>query len=364
MTQLSSEAIEIIHLEKGYGGQKVIRDISLSVGKGELVTLLGPSGCGKTTTLRCVAGFVSPDAGSIRIGGHDVMRVPPYRRHLGMVFQSFALFPTMSVFNNVAFGLKLRSVGRAEIEERVRKALALVRLEGFADRMPKQLSGGQQQRVSLARALVYEPRVLLLDEPLSSIDAKLRVEMRNEIRELQKSLGLAAIYVTHDQEEALSISDRVALINDGRIEQLGAPWEMYNHPASLFAASFIGTSNILAARVVGGNKERMLRVDDRLALPSAGACLAEGDLCWAVVRPEAVELKKCADAEQAHGIVRAIAMLGANLRFEIGLRDETKVLCDIAHNGELPGLRPGDPVSISADPQRVVAVPRTDDKRR
>jgi putative spermidine/putrescine transport system ATP-binding protein len=362
VTQRLSDAIEINHLEKGFGGTSVIRDLSLSVAKGELVTLLGPSGCGKTTTLRCVAGFISPDAGSIRIGGRDVLRVPPYRRHLGMVFQSFALFPHMTVFNNVAFGLKLRSVARTELEEQVRKALALVRLDGFADRMPKQLSGGQQQRVSLARALVYKPKVLLLDEPLSSLDAKLRVEMRNEIRDLQKSLGLAAIYVTHDQEEALSISDRVALMNNGRIEQLSAPWEMYNQPRSLFAASFIGTSNIVPAQVASDGETKLLRLDEVLSLSSATCDLAAGDRCWAVIRPEAIAIARNPHAGlQPHGTLRAITMLGATLRFEVGLQDGTRVLCDMAHQGKLPALEPGDPVVLTADPQRVVAIPRSDD---
>lgn len=361
MPQPSSNAIEIGHLDKSYAGNAVIRDLSLNVAQGELVTLLGPSGCGKTTTLRCVAGFVSPDAGSIRIGGRDVLEVPPYRRHLGMVFQSFALFPHMSVFDNVAFGLRLRSVGRAEMQERVRKALGLVRLDGLGERMPKQLSGGQQQRVSLARALVYQPEILLLDEPLSSLDAKLRVEMRNEIRELQKGLGLAAIYVTHDQEEALSISDRVALMNGGRIDQLSAPWEMYNQPASLFAASFIGTSNRLAAQVETGNGQgKMLRVDERLALPCSGTVLADGRACWAVVRPEALAIEPCTDAVSAHGTLRSVTMLGANLRFEVGLGADAKILCDAQHNGKLPGLQPGDLVRLTADPQRVVAIARDD----
>jgi putative spermidine/putrescine transport system ATP-binding protein len=365
MTLHSSDAIEVSRLEKGYGGVAVIRDLSLSVTQGELVTLLGPSGCGKTTTLRCIAGFVAPDSGAIRIGGRDILKVPPYRRRLGMVFQSFALFPHMTVFNNVAFGLKLRSVARAELEERVRKALALVRLEGFADRMPKQLSGGQQQRVSLARALVYEPQVLLLDEPLSSLDAKLRVEMRKEIRDLQKNLGLAAIYVTHDQEEALSISDRVALMNDGGIEQLSAPWEMYNKPRTLFAASFIGTSNILPAQAAAGGQGRLLRLDDTLSFPSATCEIAEGDRCWAVIRPEAISIARSPESgSPAHGRLRAITMLGANLRFEIALREETKVLCDMPHDGKMPAIEPGDPVILTADPQRVVAIPRSDDQRR
>ena len=248
---MTAAFIEVEELSKRYGASTVVDRVSFGAQEGELLTFLGPSGCGKTTTLRCIGGFITPDGGAIRIGGADMRTVPPHRRQLGMVFQNYALFPHLSVFENVAFGLRVRGVGHEETARRTGRALEMVRLAGLADRYPKQLSGGQQQRVALARALVYEPRVLLLDEPLSNLDAKLRIEMRSEIRNLQRELGLTALYVTHDQEEALSISDRVMVMNQGRVEQISAPWDLYNRPRTLFVASFVGTANILPARPNG-----------------------------------------------------------------------------------------------------------------
>ena len=232
-------------LTKRYGDALAVASLDLAVPKGELVALLGPSGCGKTTTLRMVAGLITPSAGRIVVGGNDITAMPPYRRDMGLVFQSYALFPHMTVAKNVAFGLEMRNVPQSEISARVKEALAMVRLEALAERKPRELSGGQQQRVALARALVIRPSILLLDEPLSNLDAKLRDEMRNEIRDIQQSLGITAVFVTHDQVEALSMCDKVVVMKGGKLEQIGTPVEVYEHPASPFVASFVGRTNRL-----------------------------------------------------------------------------------------------------------------------
>ena len=266
-------SIQIRDLVKRFGATTALDRVTLDVEPGELFFLLGPSGCGKTTLLRHVAGFYEPDEGRILIGGEDVTRVPPHRRDTGMVFQSYALWPHMTLAENVAFGLRMRGVGKAETAERVRKALAAVKMEDKASRKPNQLSGGQQQRVALARALVVQPRCLLLDEPLSNLDAKLRLEMRGEIRRICKEAGLTAVYVTHDQKEALSIADRIAVMQAGRLEQVGAPLEVYRKPKNRFVASFIGETNFLPPDFFGA----------QASFPGAAALS---------VRPETVRLGK------------------------------------------------------------------------
>jgi putative spermidine/putrescine transport system ATP-binding protein len=241
-------------LTKRFGATLAVDDVSLEIGEGELVALLGPSGCGKTTTLRMIAGFVEPDRGRILVGERDVTRLPPYRRDAGMVFQGYALFPHLTVAQNVSFGLEMRRLAKAEATARVNEALRLVRLEGLAERMPRELSGGQQQRVALARALVINPSVFLLDEPLSNLDAKLRHEVRLEIRQLQQRLGLTTIFVTHDQEEALTIADRLVLMKGGAVQQIGTPGELYEKPANLFVADFIGKSNFLVGEMIADDE--------------------------------------------------------------------------------------------------------------
>ena len=243
-------------VRKAYGETVAMDGVDLAVDEGELLTLLGPSGCGKTTTLNVIAGFVAPDAGRVLIDGTDVSGTPAWQRGLGVVFQSYALFPHMSVADNIAFGLRERHVGRTEAAARVRDALTLVRLDGVADRRPAQLSGGQQQRVALARALVIRPRVLLLDEPLAALDRKLRQEMRAELKEIQRAVGTTTVFVTHDQHEALGLSDRVAVMNHGRIEQLGTPEEVYERPVTAFVADFVGASSVLTGRAAGGHLSR------------------------------------------------------------------------------------------------------------
>ena len=242
--------VELINLNKSYDGQLVLKNINLTIYNGEFLTLLGPSGCGKTTTLRLIGGFEMPDSGDVLIKGTPVTALPPNKRHVNTVFQSYALFPHMSVYNNVAFGLKMAGIKKAEIRERVMEVLEVVKLTNYADRKPSQLSGGQQQRVAMARALVNKPDVLLLDEPLSALDAKLRVQMQKELKLIQQKLGISFILVTHDQEEALSISDRVVVMNEGEIQQVGRPKEVYEEPQNLFTARFVGDINIFDAVVV------------------------------------------------------------------------------------------------------------------
>src|SRR5947208_8421237 len=242
-------ALELIDLSKRYGDHAAVAGVTLDVADGEFLVLLGPSGCGKTTTLRMIAGLVEPSGGATRIAGSDVTWLPPWRRNTAMVFQSYALFPHMTVAENVAFGLEMRKLAKSEIEARTGEALRLVRLEGYADRLPRQLSGGQQQRVALARALAIRPDVLLLDEPLSNLDAKLREEVRIDIGELQRQLGLTTIMVTHDQEEALTVADRLVVMADGEIRQIGSQRDLYEQPADQFVANFVGRSTFLTGRV-------------------------------------------------------------------------------------------------------------------
>jgi ABC-type Fe3+/spermidine/putrescine transport system ATPase subunit len=260
-------AVELRAVTKRFGDHVAVDDLDLDVREGEFLSLLGPSGCGKTTTLRLIAGFERPDAGAIRIGGRDVASLPPYKRPVNTVFQSYALFPHLSVRDNVAYGLKQRGLSRPERRARAEEALELVRLPGMQGRKPRALSGGQQQRVALARALVMEPEVLLLDEPLGALDLKVRRQLQIELKRIQESVGITFVYVTHDQEEALAMSDRVAVMNEGRIEQLGAPQEIYDRPATEFVAGFIGDTNFIErdGRRVGVRPERL-----RLARTDAG----------------------------------------------------------------------------------------------
>ncbi len=262
--------VELRHISKSYPGVQALDDVDLDIESGEFFTLLGPSGCGKTTLLRTVAGFIRQDTGEVRVAGRRIDDMPAYRRDIGLVFQDYAIFPHMTVGDNVAFGLRNRRRPRQEIAERVARALELVRLGGHAGRLPHQLSGGQQQRVGLARAIVIEPQILLMDEPLSNLDAKLRIELRDDIRDLQRSLGITTIYVTHDQEEALVLSDRICVMQGGHIHQIGTPWEIYAEPATLFVASFVGTMNVIADLPVGAGGTLSLGVAPRQVPALAG----------------------------------------------------------------------------------------------
>ncbi|MBL8702761.1 MAG: ABC transporter ATP-binding protein [Alphaproteobacteria bacterium] len=264
---MTAAGIRIRDVNLSYGRNHVLKDVSLDVAPGEFFAFLGPSGCGKTTLLRLIAGFAQAAGGTVEVGGTDVSALPPWKRDVGMVFQSYALWPHMTVRRNVAFGLEERRLPRAEIDRRVTAALELVGLAALADRRPSQLSGGQQQRVALARTIAIEPKVLLLDEPLSNLDAKLRVQVRRELRELQQRLGITTIFVTHDQEEANTICDRIAVMNEGVVQQVGTPMELYERPANLFVAGFLGHANILDGRVVGEGAARRFEAAAGVRLP-------------------------------------------------------------------------------------------------
>lgn len=293
----AKKGVRLEHISKIYQDPKThqdfyaVRDISLDIAPGSFVTLLGPSGCGKTTTLRMIAGFESPDEGEIYLGGQPINALTPNKRDTAMVFQSYALFPHYNVFDNVAYGLKLRKVPKDQIQKRVSDILELVELSGMESRMTNQLSGGQQQRVALARALVVEPGVLLFDEPLSNLDAKLRVQMRTEIRRIQQKLGITAIYVTHDQAEAMSISDQIIIMQKGVIAQIGSPMEIYYHPVSEFVADFIGEANFLPGVVADSSAtETVVRVGDATVAVASDRAAEKGAPCEIVLRPEAVTL--------------------------------------------------------------------------
>ena len=311
--------VELEGVSKAYGAHRAVHELSLAVASGESVALLGPSGCGKTTTLNMIAGFLDPDAGHIRIDGRLVGGVPPYRRNIGMVFQHYALFPHLTVADNLAFGLRMRKAEKPEIARRVGGALDLVHLGGLERRYPRELSGGQQQRVALARALVVEPAVLLLDEPLSNLDAKLRQAMREEIVELQQRLGITTIFVTHDQEEALAIARRIAVMDAGRVEQIGTPEAIYGHPRTEFVARFIGEANLLPGEVVGSEPGGLrVRVDmGALILAPAEAGFKPGDRVLVMIRPEKVHIgpaRAGASGNRIEAAVKSVSFLGAVTR--------------------------------------------------
>ena len=289
--------LKIEHLEKSFGPNRVVKDFNLNIEKGEFISLLGPSGCGKTTVLRMVAGFETPTSGEILIDGHDMTAQRPNQRAIGMMFQAYALFPNMTVADNVAFGLKVKGVARDEIKSRVDEMLQLIGLPDLANRFPFQLSGGQQQRVALARALAPRPRVLLLDEPLSALDAKVRVSLRNEIREIQRELGITTIFVTHDQEEAMSISDRIVVMNGGIAEQVGAPFEIYNQPRTKFVANFVGTLNTLTATVENAGTGQVSLAGQSVTLGAGKIAAAKGATVTLALRPEAIRLGRFEDRD-------------------------------------------------------------------
>ncbi len=300
--------VKLENVTKVYGAVVAVDHASLEIEHGELFTLLGPSGCGKTTTLRIIAGFEVPEEGRVYFDDEDVTFKKPYERGTAMVFQNYALWPHMTVYDNIAYGLRIRKIPENEIRRRVREVLELVKLEGMENRYPLQLSGGQQQRVALARALVVEPRVLLLDEPLSNLDAKLRVEMREEIKRIQKRLGITTIYVTHDQLEAMSISDRVAIMNEGRILQIGSPREIYFYPRSLFVADFIGRSNIFYGEVVETRDVYVRVYVDELSCELEGVSIETGlkGKVAVVIRPETVLLEKPVVEREEFNVLKGV----------------------------------------------------------
>ena len=320
--------LDLHALAKRYGDFYAVREVSLAVADGEFLVLLGPSGCGKTTTLRMVAGFIEPTAGHVKLGGGDVTQLPPWKRNAGMVFQSYALFPHLTVAQNVAFGLEMRRLARTDIDRRVDEALALVRLSGFGGRLPRQLSGGQQQRVALARALAIRPDVLLLDEPLSNLDAKLRQEVRVEIRELQRQLGLTTVMVTHDQEEALTMADRLVVMNEGLVHQVGTQRDLYERPADRFVAGFVGRSTFLEGTVEAPGR---FRTDGGLQLACTNG--SKPGRAALALRPERVEIgSKPAGLDNAlPGTVEFVSYLGALIDIHVRLSPGDRVVVQIAN---------------------------------
>ena len=339
--------VSLQHVTKSYGDVVAVSDVTLTVAHGEFVALLGPSGCGKTTTLQMLAGFVEVTSGEILIDGKSMRGIPPHKRNIGVVFQSYALFPHLTVFDNVAFGLKMRNIEPSEIAERVNRALRLVQLTGLDKRYPRELSGGQQQRVALARALVIEPAVLLLDEPLSNLDANLREQMRFEIREIQKRIGITTVFVTHDQNEAMAVADRMVVMSKGQVRQVGTAQEIYEHPRDLFVATFIGQANLLRgtiAAVRDAEVELGLDIGQR-AIARHNGNARVGDLKILALRPEDLQLgaEEQPGMNNIRGTVMRASYLGAATNVGVRIGDATLVVSIPRGRGV---VREGEPVVV------------------
>jgi putative spermidine/putrescine transport system ATP-binding protein len=346
---------------KRYGSLAALDDVSLEIARGAFMTLLGPSGSGKTTLLMAIAGFVEPDAGDILLEGRSVLARPPERRDFGMVFQGYALFPHQTVTENIAFPLRARRVSAAERRARIERVLDLVQLSGLGDRLPRQLSGGQQQRVALARALVYEPKLLLLDEPLSALDRKLRVELQSELKALHARLEMTFVYVTHDQDEALSLSDRIAVMRAGRIEQLGAPQELYRRPRTAFVAGFLGKSNMIAAQVIGRNGAGLTLSRAGVTLVAGAAEAPIGAEVTLAVRPEHVAVSTAeptALPNRTRAIVRARSFFGASLHLDLESSALGPLTAEASGWSDDTALRPGAEVWVGWSAEAPVLVER------
>jgi putative spermidine/putrescine transport system ATP-binding protein len=349
--------LELTGVQKRFGEVAAVEDFNLAAQRGEFVSFLGPSGCGKTTTLRMIAGFEQPTSGTIVVDGTDITHRPPNRRNVGMVFQSYALFPNMSVADNIGFGLKVRKTPKDKIRKKVDELLSIINLPDKGERYPYQLSGGQQQRVALARALAIEPQVLLLDEPLSALDAKIRVVLRKEIRSIQRQLGITTVYVTHDQEEALSLSDRVVVMSEGRIEQIGSPADIYNFPATSFVASFVGTLNLLGANVVdaAGGRLSVEGQEIRAAKPISEA--RDGSTVTVALRPESIELGEGGGANRLKGIVEDVSFLGSIVRTRVRLGDAgTTISLDTFNDPNLTTAAIEEVVTVSFPPEASLVI--------
>ncbi len=333
--------VDIRNVDLSYGVNHVLKDVSLRIKPGEFFAFLGPSGCGKTTLLRLIAGFNRADRGDVLVGGEDVSNLPPWKRDVGMVFQSYALWPHMSVAQNVAFGLEERKVPKAEVVRRVQAALDLVGLGHLADRKPSQLSGGQQQRVAVARTIVVEPKVLLLDEPLSNLDAKMRIQVRRELRDLQQRLNLTTIFVTHDQEEANAICDRIAIMNDGVIQQIGTPVELYEKPANLFVANFLGAANVIAGKIEG--RSFVMGEGLQVALPEESHPPTNARL---VIRPHFLKVDHAPPAGSLPAVVSHIEFLGANVRYGLTMGD-VSLSVDAPFQSSTALYKPGEQVFVT-----------------
>ena len=348
MTDQTVIAIE--HVTKRFGAFVAVDNANFGIHRGEFFSMLGPSGCGKTTTLRMIAGFEQPSEGAIRLEGEDVSRVPPYKRNVNTVFQQYALFPHLSVSANVAFGLQSKKVPKADVARRVDEMLAVVRLADFGARKPAQLSGGQQQRVALARALVNYPSALLLDEPLGALDLKLRQTMQLELKRIQREVGITFVFVTHDQEEALTMSDRIAVMNEGHVEQIGTPEEIYHQPASEFVAGFIGMANLLPATLesVNGALATAVLPDGTSVSAPAVQGLRHGDPATFMIRPERMRLQ-VGTSEGITAEVVDLVFQGPLIRFELKTAEGSPIVAHVGPDEDLPLLRPGDRVQVTWD---------------
>ena len=344
---MADSFLSIQHVNKSFGDVTVVRDFNLDVAPGEFVSFLGPSGCGKTTVLRMVAGFEEPSAGKIMIGGKDVTRLKPNQRNIGMVFQAYALFPNLTVAQNIAFGLRVAGASKSDQDKRVAEMLDIIKLPQFGDRYPYQLSGGQQQRVALARALAPKPKLLLLDEPLSALDAKVRVSLREEIRAIQKSLGITTIFVTHDQEEALSISDRIAVMYGGKAEQVGTPFEIYNRPATKFVANFVGTLNVLEGTVSDAAAGKVRINAEEIAMKGRLNGSKTGDKMSLALRPEAISLgRRPGNDARLSGEIADVHFLGSVIRVRVGVGSDV-VSLDTFNSPATPPPSVGEKTEIS-----------------
>jgi len=347
--------IGIDRVTKRFATFTAVHEADFGIGRSEFFSMLGPSGCGKTTTLRMIAGFEMPTAGRITLEGKDVSRIPPYKRNVNTVFQHYALFPHMSVFDNVAFGPRSKRVAKSDVASRVKDLLAVVRLSDLASRKPTQLSGGQQQRVALARALVNYPSALLLDEPLGALDLKLRQAMQIELKRIQREVGITFVYVTHDQEEALTMSDRIAVMNEGRVEQIGTPEEIYHSPTSTFVAGFIGTANLLPAKIesfAGDRATVSLPGGRRCELPIGSAATVAHSAATVMVRPERFHVSVQEPGATRPAVPATVADLtfqGPVVRAELRAHDGTAVVAHLGPEVDLPMLRPGDEVWVTWD---------------
>jgi spermidine/putrescine transport system ATP-binding protein len=356
--QVSDTVIRLDHVRKSFGDFVAVEHADFGIEQGEFFAMLGPSGCGKTTTLKMIAGFEQPTSGKVLLNGADVSRVPPYKRNVNTVFQQYALFPHMTVADNVRFGPRSKKLPKSEYESNVAQMLEVVRLGEFADRRPSQLSGGQQQRVALARALVNFPSALLLDEPLAALDLKLREAMQFELKRIQREVGITFVFVTHDQGEALTMSDRIAVMSDGRVEQIGTPQEIYNSPASLFVAGFIGSANLLPGDVVGSDG------DDTVVELTAGHTVRArtdrerpaGTPVSVMLRPERLTATANSGNEgrSIEGTVADVVFQGATARIVVHLKDDSEVIASVVTGSDLPFLLPGNTVHLTWEPGSAV----------
>ncbi len=365
--------IEIDHVTKRFGDYIAVADADFSIASGEFFSMLGPSGCGKTTTLRMIAGFETPTEGAIRLEGADVSKTPPNKRNVNTVFQHYALFPHMTVRDNVAYGPRSARVdkreGKGTVRRRVDELLEIVRLSDFADRKPAQLSGGQQQRVALARALVNYPSALLLDEPLGALDLKLRHVMQFELKRIQREIGITFIYVTHDQEEALTMSDRIAVMNAGNVEQIGTPTEIYDRPASVFVASFIGQANLWTGRQTGRANRDFVEVEvlgSTLKARPGDTAIEPGGRATLMVRPERLRVSPASDGAptgevaSVHATVTDLTFQGPVVRLLLAAPDSSTIVAHVGPEQDLPLLRPGDEVYVSWAPSASLVLPSAD----